>query len=342
VLLGVNLLHFDPARAVDEARAAHRILGPQLAAIEIGNEPDRYGISQADYEREWERYARALHAALPGVSIAGPDMSSSGQRWLADFSRAQAQARQITLVTAHNYPESACNGKHPTIASLLSFPAERSERAAAAAAVAAGRADGVPATIDETNSAVCWGAPGTSNTYASTLWSLDYTLLLAQSGLSSVEFQGRIAGCAAYSPLCTHGRGAALYARPEYYGLEAVQQVVPGAFLELSETGDARLRAFAVRSSGHTLSVVLDNLGASTTVALHLPGHQYSSAMATTLRTSSARGLAATGDITLGGRHVAPGGGLAAPQYRPVALHGSTATIPVAAHTAVILRIRGG
>jgi hypothetical protein len=45
VILGVNLLHFDPARAVDEARSAVRILGGSLAAIEIGNEPDHYGIS---------------------------------------------------------------------------------------------------------------------------------------------------------------------------------------------------------------------------------------------------------------------------------------------------------
>src|ERR1700733_12460845 len=35
VILGVNLLHFDPARAVDEARSAARILGTKLVAIGI-------------------------------------------------------------------------------------------------------------------------------------------------------------------------------------------------------------------------------------------------------------------------------------------------------------------
>ena len=228
VILGVNLLHFDPARAVDEARSATRILGARLAAIEIGNEPDRYGISETSYLREFRRYVRALRTALPGVGVAGPDASSGGRRWLATFAGQQARARQITLLTFHNYPESACDGRRPTIAELLGVRAERSERAAADAAVAGGRLDRVPATIDETNSAVCWGAPGTSDVFASALWSLDYTLLLAHAGLASVEFQGRIAGCAPYSPLCTDRHGAALFARPDFYGLLAVQQLVPG------------------------------------------------------------------------------------------------------------------
>jgi hypothetical protein len=97
VLLGVNLLHYDPARAVDEARSAARIMGARLAAIEIGNEPDRYGISEASFLREFQRYTRALHAALPGVGLAGPETSSSGRRWLQTFARQQTRAREITL-----------------------------------------------------------------------------------------------------------------------------------------------------------------------------------------------------------------------------------------------------
>jgi hypothetical protein len=340
VILGVNLLHFDPARAVDEARSAARILGARLAAIEIGNEPDRYGISETSYLREFQRYARALRAAVPGVGLAGPDASSSGRRWLATFARQQTQAREITLLTYHNYPESACGGHRPTIADLLSVQAERSERAAADAAVAAGRLDGVPATIDETNSAVCWGAPGTSDVFASALWSLDYTLVLARAGLASVEFQGRIAGCAPYSPLCTGRHGAELFARPDFYGLLAVQQVLPGAFLRLTDPDAGQLRAYALTAANGALSIVLDNLGGPLVVALHLPGRGYRSAAETVLRTSSSRGLAATGGITLGGRRIGPGAAMAPPAYRPLGLRGDSVTIPVAAHSAVILRIQ--
>jgi hypothetical protein len=340
VILGVNLLHFDPARAVDEARSAARILGATLAAIEIGNEPDRYGISETSYLREFRRYARALRAAVPGVGLAGPDASSGGRRWLQTFARQPAQAREITLLTYHNYPESACGGRRPTIAELLSVQAERSERAAADAAVAAGRLDGVPATIDETNSAVCWGAPGTSDVFASALWSLDYTLVLAQAGLASIEFQGRIAGCAPYSPLCTGGHGAKLFARPDFYGLLAVQQLLPGAFLRLTDPDAGKLRAYALTAANGALSIVLDNLGGPRVVALHLPGRGYRSAAETVLRTSSSRGLAATDGITLGGRRIGPDAAMARPAYRPLGLRGGSVTIPVAADSAVILRIQ--
>ena len=339
VILGVNLLHFDPARAADEARSASRILGAKLAAIAIDNEPDRYGISEATYLREFRHYAEALRAAVPGVGLAGPDTSSSGRRWLQTFARQQAQAPEITLLTAHNYPETACNGHKPTIAQLLSFPAERSEQAAADAAVAAGRLDRVPATIDETNSAVCWGAPGTSDVFASALWSLDYTLVLAQAGLTSVEFQGRIAGCAAYSPLCTGPHGAALFARPDFYGLLAVQQVLPGAFLRLTDPDAEKLPAYAIAGASGALSIVLDNLDGPLVVALHLPEASYRSAAETVLRTSSSRGLAATGGITLGGHQIGPDAAMAPPAYRPLAMRQGSVTIPVAAHSAVILRI---
>lgn len=340
VLLGVNLLHYDVARAVDEARYATRILGPNLGAIEIGNEPDRYGISEARYLREFRRYVGALRRAVPGIEIAGPDMSSSGHAWVSWFAREQAPAPQIALFTAHNYPLSACNGKRPTIADLLSVAVQRSARVAADRAAAAGRLDHVPAAIDEANSAVCWGEPGTSDVFASALWSLDYTLQSAQAGLSGVDYQGRIGTCAAYSPVCTGGHGATLHARPEFYGLLAAQQVRPGAFLALTNPDAANLRAYAVKAPGGGLSVVLDNLSSSTKVRLRLPGRGYRSAQQTVLRTSSSRGLSATGQITLGGRAMGANAAMAAPRYRPLRLRGRTVTIPVAAHTAAILHIR--
>ncbi|HEY2657309.1 MAG TPA: hypothetical protein VGI55_16095, partial [Solirubrobacteraceae bacterium] len=256
------------------------------------------------------------------------------------FARRQQHAREISTITFHNYPESACGGHRPTIADLLSVRDERSEQVAADAVVAAGKLDHVPAIIDETNSAVCWGAPGTSNVYASALWSLDYTLLLAQAGLNEVNFQGRIAGCTPYSPLCTVGRGRDLVAQPDFYGLLASLQVRPGSFLKLTNTDRGTLRAYAVQSSRGSLSVVLDNPGGPITVALHLPPRGYRTGSETTLKTSSDRGLTATSGITLGGEQINSNGVLPAPRYRPIALRSDSVTVPVNADTAVILRIR--
>ncbi len=75
-------------------------------------------------------------------------------------------------------------------------------------------------------------------------------------------------------------------------------------------------------------------------VGLHLPGRRYRSAAETLLRTSSSRGLAATSGITLGDRRIGRGAAMAPPTYQSLKLRGGSVTIPVAAHTAVILRIQ--
>jgi hypothetical protein len=341
VILGVNLRHYDPARAVDEARYAARILGSKLAAIEPGNEPDHYGINEMTYLQHFRSYARALHAALPAVPLVGPDAASGDIAWLRAFARQQAGERQISTLTFHNYPESACGGNRPTIADLFSLRDWRHEKEAADVAVSAGAIAHVPAIIDETNSAVCWGAPGTSNVFASALWTLDYTLLLAHEGLTEVNFQGRIAGCAQYSPLCTVDRGRHLVARPDFYGLLAALQVTPGRFLPLADPDTASLRAYAVKSKSGGLSIVLDNLGVPATVTVRLPRNSYQSASETTLQTASPLGLisTSTSDITLGGRQITPNGVLQPPRYRHLRLDAGSVTVPVKAGSAAIVKV---
>lgn len=338
MVLGVNLKHADPVRAADEASYARRILGSALAAIEIGNEPDHYGIAEGAYLARFDRYARVVRAAVPGVRLAGPDAASGDRPWLARFARHEAGRREISMITFHNYPESACDGGRPTIAELLSLGAVRSEGAAAAAVVAAGRRDGVPALIDETNSAVCWGYPGVSDVYASALWAVDYALLLARLGVDGVDFHARIAGCNPYSPFCAPPHASHLVARPEFYGLRALEQVGAGAFLDVGDPSPRTLRAYALRSGHGALTVLLDNLGRAATVVLRLPHGAAGPLRETVLATNSPAGLKATGDITLGGRRISADAVLAPPRYGLLARHAAQATLRVRAHSVIIVK----
>jgi hypothetical protein len=339
VILGVNLKHKDPARAADEAKHARQILGSALEAIEIGNEPDYYYASESAYFTDFERYARAIRAAVPGVGLAGPDAGSNDPRWVAVFARHEAPHPDIAVLTDHHYPQSACNGHRPTIGDLLSASSTSNEIAAATSAVAAGITDHVPALIDETNSAVCWGATGVSNVYASALWLLDYTLLLAQHGVAGVDFHGKIAGCNPYSPLCTAKGRSRLSARPEFYGLLALRQVATGRFLSVTNSDPEYLRAYAVQGSPGHLSIVLDNIGSAIAVTLHLPRTSYQRGQQTVLATSSPQGLSATSGITLGGKQIGADGVMPQPTHTPVTITATTATVYVGAHTAVILRL---
>jgi hypothetical protein len=339
VILGVPVRHTAPARAADEARYARRILGPELDAIEIGNEPNHYGITESAYFPVFERFVSAIRSAVPHVRIAGPGMGRMAPRWDATFARDDVPHHDVGLFTTHEYPLSVCNGEHPTIAQLLSTASERHETAAADTASAAARKLGVPAVIDETNSVICWGAPGVSNTYASALWILDYGLLLAEHGVSAANFQTRIVGCTPYLPLCTAAHSTQLFAQPEFYGLMALEQVGTGRFLDVSDPAAARLRAFAVAPAPGRLSVVLDNLGAATTVALALPADGLAQARETVLATGSPRGLAATSQITLGGQSVGADARVAPAQSTALAITGSALRVPLAAHTAAIIKL---
>jgi hypothetical protein len=340
VILGVPLLHTAPSRSADEARYAARILGPTLRGIEIGNEPNLYGISEPSYFVRFERAVRAVRAAVPGLSIVGPGTGRTGLGWTRTFAHDEAPHSDIALLTTHEYPLSVCGDRHPTIRQLLSAGSERREVAAARSAVTAARELGVPAAIDETNSVICWGAPGVSNTYASALWILDYGLLLAQHGIAFANFQMRVHGCKPYLPLCTRAHGTRLFARPEFYGLLALRQMGTGRFLHVGDSDPVGLRAFAIRNGSGTLSIALDNVGPAVTVRVEVPGRRPPGrGRETLLRTTSSRGLAATGRINLGQRRVHADGRLRAPVYRRVPVIASVATVHLPARTAAIVKI---
>ena len=341
VILAVNLKHPDPARAADEAKYARQIFGDSLLAIEIGNEPNFYYSSVAAYYTDFESYVAAIEQAAPGVGITGPDAETNHSSWLGAFAALEADHPDVTEISDHTYPTSACGTSTATIPELLGTGSVQYETANAQAALSAAAQLGVPAAMTETNSTVCAGTPGVSDTFASALWALDYSLLIAQQGIVNADFMGgtNAAGCDPYTPLCpTTGD---LTARPIYYGMLATELVGTGRFAALDNPDSASVRAYAVRD-GHRLTVVLDDVqdpatNGATTVMLNL-GSDFRSGRLTALTTSSSAGLSATTDITLGGQQVGTHGAFPPPHSTPVSVHRGTATVTVPAGSAAIIQ----
>jgi hypothetical protein len=341
VILAVNLKQPDPARAADEAKYARRIFGNSLLAIEIGNEPSFYYSSAAAYYNDFESYVAAIEQAVPGVGITGPDAETNHSSWLGGFAALEAGHPDVTEISDHTYPASVCGTSTATIPELLGTRSVQYETANAQAALSAAAQLGVPAAMTETNSVVCAGAPGVSDAFASALWALDYSLLIAQQGIVNADFMDgtNAAGCDPYSPLCP-GTGD-LTAQPIYYGMLATELVGTGRFAALDNPDTADVRAYAVRH-GHRLTVVLDDVqdpatNGATTVTLKL-GSGFGSGRLTTLTTSSSAGLSATTDITLGGQQVGPHGAFLPPRSTPVSVHNQTATVTVPAGSAAIIQ----
>src|SRR2546423_1240123 len=135
VILGVTLKHPDAARAADEAKSAHQILGDRLYAIEVGNEPNYYpNYSTAQYWSDFQAYRAAIAKAAPGVGLVGPSPGRvpAADAWLQDFASRASGNADIAAFTGHYYPLCAKSSPAPTIAALLSTTSRTRENARAA------------------------------------------------------------------------------------------------------------------------------------------------------------------------------------------------------------------
>jgi hypothetical protein len=328
VLLGVDLGHFEPSRAADEARYASNVLGGSLLGVEIGNEPNKYRnqnthlrpptYTVSEYLSEVEAYRQALAAAAPSVAIYGPAQTVMPP-WLTQMGVA---ARVFTELTQHYYPTSTCPRTSsapvippPTVAGLLSPLVRQQEDEVLQMLALARGVTGRPTRIGETNGVACSSIPAVSRQFASALWSLDWSLRAASSGVQGLNFHGHFGVCGAHnqSPICAVGNEAArvedVTVQPEYYGLLAARQLEGGRFVPtgLSATVPLpNLTTWATLAPGGTVRIAIDNLaatGPSQPIRIGVPG--YSVSAVETLIGSSAE---AGGGIVLGGAPVTDGG----------------------------------
>jgi hypothetical protein len=339
VILGVNLKHHDSARAADEAVHAVAILGSSLKAIEIGNEPNYYEGTPAKLWTDYQSYRAAIEKAVPGVPLAAPEVARTAPTWLQDFTtREQRQGHtDLNYLTAHYYPACANDTPHPTIANLLSSTYHTNEQQRAQLVASSAASLKVSGLVDETNSVSCGGQAGVSDTYASALWVVDYSLLMAQAGVQDLNFHSGINGCSpnSYTPFCDPtSKAGQLQARPDYYGLLMVQALGTGSFLALGNSDIAGVRAYAVQN-GSQLRLVLDNVAATTSVTVHL-GASYTHGTALALTGPS---LSATSGVMLGGATVNSNGTFGGGKTTAIAVSGNTLTISLPGDSAMLITL---
>jgi hypothetical protein len=306
VILGVDLGHFDPSRAANETQTAKRILGSRLLGIEIGNEPDAYGAKQVklrpssysvlDYMAEAAVYAGSIHTVSPDVSLFGPDLSGNPE-WLSRL--ASTTHQPFGVLTEHLYPtlysvaKAPCKGTPvPTAADLLAPEVRDGENGFLQVLANAARVARRRVRISETNDTASCDAPGgpaTSPVFASALWSLDWVLRAASTGVAGLNFHGNFGLCLpnTFSPICAptayafdHGQ---VTARPEYYGLFAARQLEGGDFVPVALSGRNTSEALAVYATEHrheTVTVAIDSfaVAGSGPLRIKLRGAQTASA----------------------------------------------------------------
>ena len=191
-LYGVNLEGVahrttSPDLAAEEVAYAAGQLGSSLLGIEIGNECDLYGHPQNAYAGNWsldrfialwDSFRSAILAKTPHVPITGPASASNYANWTIPFGKAVTD-KQITLLTQHYYRG---NGQLPSAtAEFLITPDPKLEKKLASLNAGA-KEIGVPYRMAECNSYYHGGANGVSNSYASSLWVIDFLFDCALNG----------------------------------------------------------------------------------------------------------------------------------------------------------------
>src|SRR6202044_1948764 len=84
-LYGINFATSTPAQAAEEVAYAVSVLGSNLLGIEIGNEPDGYGLpgnffagnwTFEAYFARWNTFRSAIQQSAPNVAITGPAVAA--------------------------------------------------------------------------------------------------------------------------------------------------------------------------------------------------------------------------------------------------------------------------
>ena len=329
VLLTVGLAHYDPAAAAREVAAAHALLGPYLEAVEIGNEPDSYathGLRDSSwdvgqYAAEMAAYRRAIGALTPGVSIVAPDVS--GSRAFARWGAGTADLVHPALLTGHHYPLGCKDAVAPTIARLLSPAVRQAEGLALDRYQALAAAHHVRFRLDETGSVSCGGRPGVSDTFASALWALDISLRAMTTGISGINFEGNVAHCNTYTPICARTPvrllSGVLSPQPEWYALLMASELAGKRPLHVHVTparANLDVAGFAGADGSVAVVVVNDAPAGSGNAVLHIAvGRRFGSGRVLRLEGPS---VEATSGVTLGGRAVGRGGAWSPPRRLPV------------------------
>lgn len=359
LILGLNLAANRPRLTAAEADALLAGIGPaNIAALELGNEPDVYGVFPWYRAHHRPVFARSagyglaafLHeahrsvAALPPVPLAGP--ATAELPWLTGVPGLLAAEPRLQTVTVHRYPIQGCfhnrsSPSYPSIQNLLSDRASVGVAAALAPYVDLAHARGLKFRVDELNSAAlagCLARPGISGTFASALWMLDTLFNLASVGVDGVNIHSLPGAAYEVFTFRRDAGGWRAFVHPDYYGmLMFARAFPPGAQLLPVQVPAGPVKVWATHGpDGHIRATLINEDSQPRRVELQLP----SVGGRAGLEWLRAPSVSATTGVTLGGQTFGPEtstGSLPAPQLQPASQLLGSYSIQLPPYSAALL-----
>ncbi|MET9632329.1 glycosyl hydrolase family protein [Lentzea sp. NPDC006480] len=327
IVYGINLKTNTPEAAADEASAATRILGKDLVAFEIGNEPNVYVKTWPEYEALFSKYADAIRAKVPGAKFDGPGQANSSS-WAEDFARTQKD-RGASILSTHVY---IAKNTEADIAKMLASNSSGRLPNISDAMQKAWQAHGISQwRVTEANNYFHGGADGVSNVQAAALWSLDYMSGVASRQGSGINFHGGTSTQFPlhYSPIRYDGLDP-VGVQAVYYGELLWKLAGPGAYHSATVSGASDVTAWGVGNN-----VFVNNKSTSavtTTITLPKKAHSAKVYVLTAPALDSK-------EITIAGSKVEKNAKFT-PRPKNVKVTGTTTTVDVPANSAVLVVTR--
>jgi hypothetical protein len=307
----------DPQNEPQQVAIANTILGAQsdvLMGFELGNEPDS-AMTWSTYKGIADRLMADI-AKQPNGSLAhylGPSATSGAvSTFPGNFAAAYSTRSDIRFVSQHWYPGGDQNNVTDVAATRAKMLNSSTMHAAYSAFydkfVPAVQSKNVRFRLEETNSLSSGGKQGVSDTYAMSLWILDYMHWWATKSALGVNVhsgQNTTDKPNYYTAITPAVRSTTYAARPVAYGMKAFDlgghgRVVP---VQLS-SGGVDVNAYGVLGSDNSLYVTLINKsfgtsGSNAKVTIN-PGATYAAGQVWFMQAPS-NNVAATTGMTVGG-----------------------------------------
>jgi len=352
VIYGINLGGSatgaqTPALAAAEVAYVSQKLGPALLGIEIGNECDLYGNtgsyyagnwSLSQFENLWTQYRTAILATTPGVLITGPASASNESSWTVPFGQTVAK-NEISLLTQHYYRG---DGQSPSSTDALLITPDPTLITDLKTLQAGAMGIGVPFRISECNSFYNGGADGVSDSYASSLWVIDFMFNCLQTGAAGINFHGGGNGTG-YTPIAD-SNGVVVAARPEFYGITFFTLTGGGLLYNTAvAAGSLNVTAYALKgTTSLSLLIVNKDPTLNLNTAITLPQAFTTGTLIEMTQLSpgaTTPSLSATSGVTIQGATINPDGSFTPGAAYTLGPSGNTVDCWVPALSAVLLQL---
>ncbi|KAL5488067.1 hypothetical protein ACEPAI_6175 [Sanghuangporus weigelae] len=245
-LIGLSLLLREENDTPLTVSTAEQKLTGYLDAFLLGNEPDLYGAharrqsnySVQDYFGEFTVVVQQLNNSnqygdlLPQAYLGGPTICCNwaladilNQGYLTNF------GSDLKYINLQHYPQNNCFGatvnvsyytSHYNVVSLAKWQMD---------GIGTAKAADKPVLMGEFNTASCGGFPGISDTFAATLWVIDYVLQLASVGYDGAYIHTRERGITynLFDPPASNDSSSNWTTLPTYYALLPIAEALsPG------------------------------------------------------------------------------------------------------------------